>query len=310
MNKLKEIFIELGYTKEEYQEIRNSYAIKNMKEETLINKVKENYEFLISLGYSKKEVIKMTKSLPNIYGYSIETMQQKIEDMEKLGYSKKEVIKMTKRLPNIYGYSIENMQQKIEDMEKLGYSKEEVIKMTKSLPTIYNYSIENMQQKIEDMEKLGYSKEEVIKMTKSLPAIYGYSIENMQQKIEFYDSIGMHFLAVTDSKQLMQSTKLSYARYMFFKEKGININEKNYKKLFVDQKRFERVYEITKEKILEMYPYKTEQGTGDKKEKSTQELGVESKKEQEDLDKKIEMANKLANRVVQINEKHFKGEEN
>ena len=62
--------------------------------------------------------------------------------MEKLGYSRAEVIKMTKSQPAIYGLSIDNIKQKIEDMEKLGYSKEEVIKMTKSLPAIYGLSIE------------------------------------------------------------------------------------------------------------------------------------------------------------------------
>ena len=172
MEELKELFLELGYNENEYVEIVNTYSIITMKPETLMRKVKENYEFLISLGYSKEEVIKMTKSFPQIYGFSIE----------------------------------------------------------------------NIKQKIEDMEKLGYSREKVIKMTKSLPQIYGYSIENIKQKIEFYDSIGLHCLAVIDPKKLMQSTKLSYARYMFFKEKGIVIDETSYRKLFVGQKQFEKQY--------------------------------------------------------------------
>ena len=59
---------------------------------------------------------------------------------------------MTKSLPAIYGLSIENIKQKIEDLKELGYTQEEVIKMTKSLPTIYSYSIENIKQKIEDLK--------------------------------------------------------------------------------------------------------------------------------------------------------------
>ena len=54
---------------------------------------------------------------------------------------------MTKSMPSIYGYSIDNIKQKIEDMEKLGYSKEEVIKMTKSMPAIYGYSIDTYKTK-------------------------------------------------------------------------------------------------------------------------------------------------------------------
>ena len=217
---LKEEFIKLGYTEEDYEIIRNNYAVNQIKDETLIKKLKDNFAFLLKMGYTKEEVIKMTKTLPAIYGYSIE-----------------------------------NMKQKIEDMITLGYTKEEIIKMTKSLPAIYSYSIENMKQKIEDIISLGYTKEEVIKMTKILPSIYGLSIENMKQKIDFYDSIDMHELAVINPKQLMQSVNLSYARYSFYKDRGIDIDMNNYGKLFVGQKRFEKAYGITKKELLEKYDY-------------------------------------------------------
>ena len=52
---------------------------------------------------------------------------------------------------------------------------------------------------------------------------------HIKQKIKFYDSIGLHSLAVKDSKQLMQSTALSYARYMFYKDNGIEIDEEQAK---------------------------------------------------------------------------------
>ena len=85
MEELKELFLKLGYTEEEYTELINVYPIVVMRPETLINKVKENYEFLISLGYRKEEVIKMTKSLPTIYNYSIDNMRQKIEFYDSIG---------------------------------------------------------------------------------------------------------------------------------------------------------------------------------------------------------------------------------
>ena len=147
------------------------------------------------------------------------------------------------------------MKQKLEDIMSLGYTKEEVIKMTKTLPTIYGYSIEKMKQKLEDIISLGYIKEEVIKMTKILPSIYSLSIENIKQKIEFYDSINMHALAVVDSKQIMQGIKLTYARYMFYKSRGLEITMENYRKLFTSNKQFEIQYGITKQDLLEMYNY-------------------------------------------------------
>lgn len=147
---LKEQFIKLGYTEEDYEIIRNNYAVNQIKDETLIKKLKDNFAFLL---------------------------------------------------------------------------------------------------------KIGYTKEEVIKMTKSLPSVYGYSIENMKQKIDFYDSIDMHELAVIDSKKLMQSVNLSYARYSFYKDRGIDIDMNNYRKLFVEQKKFEKAYRITKKELLEKYDY-------------------------------------------------------
>ena len=236
MEELIILLCNLGYTKEESKEILNTYPLNTCKPETLKKKIEEI----------------------NMY-------------MEKLGYSRAEVIKMTKSLPAIYGLSIDNIKQKIEDMEKLGYSKEEVIKMTKILPSIYGYSIDNIKQKIEDIEKLGYSKAEVIRMTKSLPAIYGYSIDNIKQKIDFYDSIGLHELAINDTKQLMQSVSLSYARYMFYKEKNIEITDKSYNKLFINQKQFQKAYGITKEELLEKYDYQAYI-----QQKKTQDLGKET----------------------------------
>ena len=42
-----------------------------------------------------------------------------------------------------------------------------------------------------------------------------------------YDSIGLERLFVVDPKQIIQSIELSYARYMYYKESGINIDMNN-----------------------------------------------------------------------------------
>ena len=252
---LKEKFLEFGYTEEEYYAIRNSYALSNYLDDILLKKYCDAILFFLKLGYIKEEVINMTKTFPQIYGLSIENIKQKINDMVSLGYIKEEVIKMTKTFPHIYSYSIENMMQKINDMVSLGYTKEEVIKITKTFPTIYSLSIKKMKQKINDMVSLGYTKEDVIKITKTFPTIYGLSIENMKQKIDFYDSINMHELAVVDSKYLMQSVSLSYARYMFYLSIGEEIDMTNYRKLFIGNKRFEKTYGVTKKEILDKYNY-------------------------------------------------------
>ena len=161
-----------------------------------------------------------------------------------------------------------------------GYTKEESKEILNTYP-LNACKPETLKKKIEEinmyMEKLGYSKEEVIKMTKSLPTIYGLSIDNIKQKIDFYDSIGLHELAINDTKKLMQSVSLSYARYMFYKEKSIEITDRSYKKLFIGKKRFEKAYGITKEELLEKYDYQAYI-----QQKKTQDLGKETLEIQKD----------------------------
>lgn len=64
---MRKLFLEIGYTEEETNNIINSYIFKKNKPETLINKVNNNYNYLLSLGYSKEEIIKITKNSPAIY---------------------------------------------------------------------------------------------------------------------------------------------------------------------------------------------------------------------------------------------------
>ena len=60
---------------------------------------------------------------------------------------------------------------------------------------------------------------------------------------------------VVAPKYLMQSVALSYARYMFYLSRGIEINMGNYSKLFINSKQFEKTYGKTKQEILEEYNY-------------------------------------------------------
>ena len=145
-----------------------------------------------------------------------------------------------------------------EEFIKVGYTENDYNEIRNS-HSLINMKDETISRHLKDIFtfflKNGYTKEEVIKMTKSMPSIYGLSKENMKQKIDFYDSIGMHVLAVIDAKKLMQSVNLSYARYSFYMDKGINIDIDNYKKLFISQKQFEKSYGITKEELLKKYDY-------------------------------------------------------
>lgn len=147
------------------------------------------------------------------------------------------------------------MNKKINDMVSLGYTNTEVLEITRIFPKVFSLNIEPINKKMNNMIKLGYTKEEVIKIKVEFPSIYGASIKNINQKIKFYDTIGMHELAIKDTKQLIQSIHLSYARYMFYQSIGINIDMNNYGKLFMNQNKFKKAYGITNKEVLEKYKY-------------------------------------------------------
>ena len=179
------------------------------------------------------------------------------ELLEQLGYDKNSIEKIKKwYIPSLedtlYAYIINTF----EYFEKKGYSKKNIIKMTNLLPSIFGYSEENIENRFEYLKSKGYSEQEIIKMTKSLPPIFNLSEDNIDKKIEFYKEINLEFIITEDTLQLIQSIELTYARYRFFSDIGIIINQDNYRKLFYySQNNFIKQYGINNNELINRYPY-------------------------------------------------------
>ena len=95
MKELLDLFLEYGYTKEEYEIIVNTFPINKYSSEVLYKKVCENFSYLLTLGYENEDIIKMTVILPPLFGYSIKKISKKIDDLVNLGYNMDDIIKMT-----------------------------------------------------------------------------------------------------------------------------------------------------------------------------------------------------------------------
>jgi hypothetical protein len=94
-------------------------------------------------------------------------------------------------------------------------------------------------------------------MTVNLPSIYCYDFEKTRTKIDFFNSIGLENIVLDETKRLMMSMELLYARYCFFtEEKGLDVNPNTCSVLFQGSKQFEKTHKLSKQKLLEMYPYK------------------------------------------------------
>lgn len=289
---IKEYLINFGFNENDYNKIINTYSLIGYIEDTLYKKLVEVTNHLIFLGYSKETIIKIGRTLPQIFTLSVTNIDNQISDMKDLGYSKEEILKMTKATPKIYSYKIDSIRQKIKDLMdlgytkedtlkmtvaasqlfntsitkniqksfidimKLGYTKEDVLKMGRNLPSLFCLDINTIKQKLENIINLGYTYEEALNITKSFSTLYGYSTDNVKEKIEFYDSVNLHDLAITSPAYLMQSVTLSYARYTYFqKEKNLLIDMTNYTQMFLGEKTFKRKNGYTNNELIEKYNY-------------------------------------------------------
>lgn len=119
MEELINLLCNLGYTKDESKEILNTYPLNTYKPETLKKKIEEINMYMEKLGYSKAEVIKMTKNLPSIYSYSTDTLKQKIEEYiqqkktQDLGKEKLEIQKETSYIQQTE-HAMNNQEQMLE----------------------------------------------------------------------------------------------------------------------------------------------------------------------------------------------------
>ena len=162
---------------------------------------------------------------------------------------------MTKKFPSIFRTSNSILDEKFSNIKELGYTKEQTISILKTVPGLYSVNKQFITSKVENIINLGYTKNDVIKMILNFPGLISLNIETVNHKINFYKTINIEKVFITNTKQLIQSVELSYARYEFYKSKNIDIDENNYRKLFISQNQFINSYGITNKELMEMYNY-------------------------------------------------------
>lgn len=220
-----------------------------------IDSMNDKIKYLKSIGYTKKNILKTIKNAPEVLGIAIETLKKKQEYFISLGYKEMDVNKLFISFPSLYSINNTTLNTRINYFLSLGYSRQNIISMTISYPELFYLSRENIEKKLNYFKSLGYNDTDILNMTIKLPTLYGLLIETIDDKINFYKDNNLDFIILDDTKQLMQSVRLSYARLMFFKKNNMDINEINYRMLFMGKKRFENKFNLSNEELLDMYPY-------------------------------------------------------
>jgi len=215
-----------NYTNAQIVNILGNKKLKTYQEESLYLKIKTINDYLFKYYKSKKIVIKITATFKEIYGYSIETLENKIDDLVKFGYLKEDILIMIKKFPNFIGYSLEeNIKPTFLNLMCLTYTKKQILKMSKDLPELIGYSdkhilnhfekliefgytfkqvfsmtvryarifslsIEKIKKRLDNFQKLNFTLEEIIKMTYISPQLLGYSNEKVKNTIDFLTKFG------------------------------------------------------------------------------------------------------------------------
>ena len=197
----------------------------------------------------------MITKAPSLLVYSSSTLKSRKKNLVKNGFKLCDAKKILVKNPLVFNRKEEVITTKINQLLEMGYTKKEVIKLILGCNSILNYSIEQIISKYKGLKEMGFTDNEVRTMTVNLPSLYGYTLENTKDKIEYLRSIQLGLLILEDTKRLMMSLDLMYARYEYYKnEKNKIMTEDNYSVMFKGNKQFEKEYKITKEQLLEKYP--------------------------------------------------------
>ena len=139
---------------------------------------------------------------------------------------------MTKSYPTIICVAEETINEHFNNFISLEYKEDEAKPMLESSASLLCLSSSTVESKFKNLVDTGYTKEEVQHITIEMPTIYELSKENINDRIEYYDSIGLHDIMLKHPKHFMQSTGLTYARYMYLNSIGDTIDENNFTALY------------------------------------------------------------------------------
>ena len=205
MEEVKKYLLAFGYEEEDIDKLYNQFIMKTFNEEQKLIHCKEMNDKLMSLNFSKSDIIYIFRSFNALYTYTPLKLENKISELKDLGYTDLEIKKLLKFSPSVIGLYQMSSQKRVLALITLGYTEEQIHKMIKDNPKMLIYQILKndgvnssetkddsscIEQKIIDLMALGYTKAEIIKMTVSFAGLFGYAVETIRKKIIDFEALG------------------------------------------------------------------------------------------------------------------------
>ena len=91
---LQDYLIAYGYLLNQINRIITNYEIQNYQETKLLQKIKTINTYLENIFKDKNIVIKATSDYPQLYGYDLEYLKTKYQELQEMGYQENELQKM------------------------------------------------------------------------------------------------------------------------------------------------------------------------------------------------------------------------
>ena len=85
------------------------------------NKVDESFNYFLSLGYTKEEVIGMVKKSPTLLSRSSNYIKNRLDLYKSFGMSEEDALKVFKRTPTLLLFTNDTLYNKINDLIDIGF---------------------------------------------------------------------------------------------------------------------------------------------------------------------------------------------
>lgn len=273
--KVKDAFKAINFTDEDINKLESYSELKMYSNEVIVCNLMINFRYLLDKLYDEpcpEKIIKKFIYFPKLLCTSKDKLEKNWQNLKDISISDNntslninnndnflhfteiEVRKIVEERPDILCTETNNIINRITKLKEIGYTKENIIYMTISAPAILMQPYEGIKNKISYLADLKYNKSEILAISSKFPTIFNYSFEALDNRFFLLENLKLHDVVVERPFILKQSPKLTYARYMFFLENNISI-ETNNRKLFLQEKLFSKIYNITKEELFQKYDY-------------------------------------------------------
>lgn len=184
--------LELGYSDIDIIRFKYDKELSKYTDEEKCKKIDLIFNHLLSLGYSREDIMKMTMLVPFIYSLSVLDIDNRYNMLLGLGYSDIDTIKLIKDNAKILIISDNQINEVIRILTDLGYSHEDIIKLTLSYSSIFN-NIEEIKNKYNYLLSFGFDNKSINNITMKIPGLYGYKYAEFCEKINYLKEIGFSF---------------------------------------------------------------------------------------------------------------------